>query len=367
MSVFKRKGSPYYQYDFIFKGRRSWGSTKLTNRIAAERYENKLRDKLAQSRAGILDPEPPPLFSAFADRFIERARPELRPKALLRYQVSLKPLEDWFGNKHLDEIASNEIESYKEWRLREGKSPSTVNRDLACLRRVLSFAIRTDVIASSPFVSRKVRFLKESGRERILTFDEERRYLAKANPTLRDAATLILEMGLRPGEACAIRRQDIHLLAVPSFLHVPNGKTDNAKRDVALTARCREILKRRSATAKGDYIFPVRVGRGIDWTRQMCELHPAHYQALEDSAIQPGFQLYDLRHTYGTRAVEGGTDPLTLMRLMGHSDLKTTMRYVHLSKRHLADAQVKIERYRAEREIAEAEARKEAHLLAAVQ
>jgi site-specific recombinase XerD len=62
-----------------------------------------------------------------------------------------------------------------------------------------------------------------------------------------------------------------------------------------------------------------------------------------------------LRHTYGTRAIESGTDPLTLMKLMGHEELSTTDRYVHLSKRHLVDAQVKIERYRAQREIAEVE------------
>jgi len=53
------------------------------------------------------------------------------------------------------------------------------------------------------------------------------------------------------------------------------------------------------------------------------------------------------------------------MRLMGHADLKTTLRYVHLSKRHLVEAQTKIERYRAEREIAEAEAH--SGLAAAVQ
>jgi site-specific recombinase XerC len=44
------------------------------------------------------------------------------------------------------------------------------------------------------------------------------------------------------------------------------------------------------------------------------------------------------------------------MKLMGHADLKTTSRYVHLSKRHLAEAQKKIERHRVERELAEAEA-----------
>jgi site-specific recombinase XerD len=89
----------------------------------------------------------------------------------------------------------------------------------------------------------------------------------------------------------------------------------------------------------------------------MSELHPAHYAALDESKIEPRFQVYDLRHTYGTRAIESGTDSLTLMRLMGHADLKTTSRYVHLSNRHLAEAQKRIEVYRAEREIAEAEAR----------
>jgi integrase len=125
-----------------------------------------------------------------------------------------------------------------------------------------------------------------------------------------------------------------------------------------VTERGRETLKRRLLQAKGEYIFPVHVGRGFDWSRPMWELHPAHYQALEESEIQPPFQIYDLRHTYGTRAIESGTDPLTLLRLMGHQDPKTTMRYVHLSKTHLVEAQVRIERYRSSREKEEKQERK---------
>jgi integrase len=355
MSVFKRKGSPFYQYDFTFMGRRFWGSTKLTNRRAAERCENKMREKLAQSRGGILDPEPPPFFADFASDFLVRTKPELRPRSWKRYETSLKSLRPWFDRKRLDEIRADEIERFKQARLQQGCSPSTVNRDLACLRRILSFALQLDLLLTTPFVRRKVRFLKERGRERILTFDEERRYLKVARNPLHDVAILMLEMGLRPEEACAIRRENVHLTTVPAFLHIPEGKTKNAKRDVVVTERARETLKRRLIQAKGDYIFPVRLGRGFDWSRPMRELHPAHYQALEDSEIQPPFQIYDLRHTYGTRAIESGTDPLTLMRLMGHQDLKTTMRYVHLSKTHLAEAQVRIERYRARREREEKE------------
>ena len=358
MSVFKRGDSPFYQYDFTFMGRRLWGSTKLTNRTAAERYENKMREKLAQSRAGILDPEPPPLFADFASEFLLRTKAELRPRSWARYQISIKSLRPWFDRKRLDEIRADDIERFKQARLQEGRSPSTVNRDMACLRRILSFGLQLDLLLTTPFVRKKVRFLKERGRERILTFDEERRYLKAARDPLRDVATMMLEMGLRPEEACSIRPENVHLATLPPFLHVPGGKTKNAKRDVVVTERVREILKRRLLQTKGEYIFPVRVGRGFDWSRPMWELHPAHYQALEESEIQPPFQIYDLRHTYGTRAIESGTDPLTLMRLMGHQDLKTTTRYVHLSKTHLAEAQLRIERYRARREKEEEEERK---------
>ena len=87
----------------------------------------------------------------------------------------------------------------------------------------------------------------------------------------------------------------------------------------------------------------------------MNDLHHAHERALKASGIEPRFRLYDLRHTYGTRAIEAGMNPLTLAKLMGHADLKTTQRYVHLSKQHLGEAQKRIEEFRATLEIADAE------------
>jgi integrase len=357
MSVFKIDGSPYYQYDFIFKGRRCRGSTKLTNKIAAARYEANLREKLAKSRAGILDPEPPPQFKPYSAQFLERTKNEMRPNTTRCYGVSLKSLNPHFGSSRLDEITADGIEKYKQARLEQGRSPSTVNRDLACLRRILLFAVKKDVIATTPFVAHKVEFLKEHRRERVLTFEDERRYLAAASQPLRDVATIMLEIGLRPGEVFAIRSEDVHLDAVPAFLHIPGGKTANAVRDVPITNRASEVLKRRLRGSKGDYLFPRRVGSGYDWSAPMSELEPAHRKALRESKVAR-FRLYDLRHTAATRAAEAGADVLSLAKLLGHSDLKTTERYVHLSKRHLGDVQIRIERHRAEREIAEVEARK---------
>jgi integrase len=116
-----------------------------------------------------------------------------------------------------------------------------------------------------------------------------------------------------------------------------------------------EEAKKRLRQGGRGYLFPRRVGTGSDYGRAMNDLHDAHERALKASGIEPRFRIYDLRHTYGTRAIEAGLNPLTLAKLMGHADLKTTQRYVHLSKQHLAEAQKRMEEFRAALEIADAE------------
>ncbi len=115
--------------------------------------------------------------------------------------------------------------------------------------------------------------------------------------------------------------------------------------------------------SSGSYLFPRYVGFigdgsrvSYDCSRPMTQLWHAHQGALHASGIQPPFRLYDLRHAYGTRAVEAGMDVLTLMRLMGRASLHKTNRYAHLTQRHLERAQKRLESYKAERIVEEAEA-----------
>ena len=90
MSVFKRLGSPYYVYDFLFRSRRCRGSTKLTNKIAAQRSRTICARGWQSSEPGSLDPEPPPLFKVFADQFVERTKNQMRPNTSRCYSVSVK-------------------------------------------------------------------------------------------------------------------------------------------------------------------------------------------------------------------------------------------------------------------------------------
>lgn len=356
MSVYKRLDSPYYWFDFVMHGQRYQGSTKLRNRVAAERAEGIFREQVAMNAAGIPPKRNrPPLLREYAAEFLETVKLENKPKTHLSYKGSVAQLLPRFGSKRLDEIDAGAIAKFKEHRLEQGREGSTINRDLACLRRMLSLAMKKGIIESSPFAARRVEFLPENRRERILTFTEERKYLAAARQPLRDVATIILEMGLRPEEVFEMYSRNMHVAANPAYVHVPDGKTPAARRDVPMTERALAVIRRRVARAKGGYLFPLRVGNGYDHSRPMITVQKAHEEALHDSGLKPPFRLYDCRHTYGTRYIEGGGDSLELAKLMGHTDLSTTRRYVHLSKRHLAAAQQRIERFRVESEIAEAE------------
>jgi len=327
----------------------------LTNRIAAGRYENNLREKLAKARAGILDPEPPPTLREYWERFLEAIRSVGRkPRTVAFYRTCLGNLDSAFGVKRLDEISPEAIRAYVEKRRLDGRAGRTVNCDLATLRRVMSVAVKEGLLAQNPFASRRVEFCRESKKERVVTYTEEKKYLAVAAPFLRDAAIIMLEMGLRPSELLRIHSGDVSLWDSPATLRIPDSKTPSGQRDVPISGRALAVIRSRMEQAKGGYLFPFRMqDNHLDWNRPMVELRKAHARALRAAGINPGFRIYDLRHTYGTRAAEAGTDSLTLQRLMGHASLATTGRYVHLSKRHLAEAQRRIEKYRREREAAE--------------
>lgn len=346
MTIYKKPGSPYYYYDFYFEGRRYQKSTHLRNKTIAHRVESVRKAELAQRRAGILPKKQIPLFRDFAERFLHTIKVERRSNTYRNYSSCVRNLDPAFGSKYLDEITPQMIRTFKEARLQKQLSPATVNRDLSCLRQILGVAVKDELIDKGPFFGGRVEFLHEKGRERTLSFDEERKYLKAATPLLRDVGTIMVEMGLRPGEIFQLRSEDVHISPPALYVHVREGKSDRAVRDVPITSRALPIFKRLLSRAKGEYLFPRRIGNGYDWSRPMTELEPAHLRALRKSGIQPPFRLYDLRHTYGTRAVEAGIDVFSVAKLMGHADLRTTERYVHLSKAHLEDAQKKIERFR---------------------
>ena len=84
---------------------------------------------------------------------------------------------------------------------------------------------------------------------RVVSFDEQRKYLAVASPNVKDVAALILETGMRPEEVYKIRAENVEL--VQGYVFVPFGKTRAARRRIPLTATALAVLKRRMEPQKG--------------------------------------------------------------------------------------------------------------------
>lgn len=161
-----------------------------------------------------------------------------------------------------------------------------------------------------------------------------------------DVVTLMVETGLRPEEVYRIQGEDVHL--DKHYLFIPKGKTRFARRNVPLTEAATEVLKRRLASAEGIYLFPHRRDPNLPLT----SVKKAHTQAIKQAGIQPRFRLYDYRHTFGSRAAMAGVDLPTLKELMGHSNISTTMRYVHPTPEHKRNAVEKLERFNVEQAFA---------------
>jgi integrase len=134
-------------------------------------------------------------------------------------------------------------------------------------------------------------------------------------PVLRDVATLILETGMRPEEVYTLRPENVDLFK--GHLQVPHGKTAAARRLLRLTSAASDVLRRRVIGLEGPYCFPCE----SDSSRPIPKVNNAHDRAVKASKVAP-FRLYDLRHTWATRAAMSGIDLVTLASMLGHSRIQ---------------------------------------------
>lgn len=85
-------------------------------------------------------------------------------------------------------------------------------------------------------------------------------------------------------------------------------------------------------------------GQGVG-DQPLVKVNNAHTATVTRSSVNH-FRLYDLRHTWATRAAMAGIDLVTLAAMLGHSRIQMVMRYAHPTEEHQFNAMKKIEAYR---------------------
>jgi integrase len=309
------------------------------------------RDRYAKQRS------PVPTLAEFAPRFMAAMESAHRskPKTCAHYRIGVKRALEYpaLANARLDAISSELISQFAEWRRKrktvKGTLPeiATVNRQIETLRRLLHVAAEWRIIVSTPKIH---RLPGEKQRERIVTHDEERVYLSKAEPLMREIATILVDTGLRPEECYRLKWEHVHLAPAGAArfgrVHIPYGKTKNAKRDVPLTARAKSLLEMRCDDKKEGWVFPAPTMSGHVET---STLRRAHASALTNSGVKP-FVLYTLRHTFLTRLGEANVDAFSIMKIAGHHSITISARYVHPTPERIESAFALLESYNAQQE-----------------
>lgn len=334
-----------YSYRFMWEGRLIRKSTHQGNAKVARQMEAAHRTSLAKGEVGLRERKPIPTLAAFIEeRFEPWAKGRFEkasPKTWFDwYRVGLRAIQGRkaFAALPLNAITSETIASFAAHRLANGRQISTVNASLRVLRRILRLAVEWEVLDAAP----KVQMLPgERKRDRIVTPEEEAKYLSLAPEPLGSVVTILLDTGLRPDECFRLRWESITWTAGRhGTLFVSYGKTPAARRSLPITMRARNALGSLwVAVGKptGGWVWPAPTKSGHIESSSLKKQHAKIFKAIATAAkngngktVRP-FVLYSLRHTFLTRLGESGCDVWTLARVAGHSSIRMSERYVHPS------------------------------------
>lgn len=246
---------------------------------------------------------------------------------------------DFFKGKSLGEVAPFDVERFKQARTKRltqrgtPASKSSVNRELAVLSKIFSYAVDNSYLESNP--CKKVKFYKvDNIRDRVVQADEEAQLFEALKGTkgfLRHVALLGLYCGMRVGEIANLEWGEVDFQQ--HEIHLPAAKTKNKiARSIPILAFVEALLlglREQGVISKTARVFP----KTYSSSRISME-----FGALCRGIGLDGVTMYTLRHTYGTRLAANGVSPFTIRDLMGHKSVRMTDRYVHVQKSSLHEA-----------------------------
>ncbi len=323
MAVFQ-KGRNWY-IDYYDKGKRKRKKIGPSKKLA-EQVLKDVEIKLAKKQyLGIVD-EKRVLFEDYATQYLEYSKTNKAPSTDYRDRFSINNLKASFKGKYLFDITSEMIEKYKARRLLSVE-PATVNRELACLKHMYTKAIEWGYVKTSP--TKGVKKLKEPpGRLRYLKPDEVNALLTQCSEHLRPLVVTAVNTGMRRGELLNLKWPQVDLQN--RKITVINTK-NNESRVIPVNKTLYDELFSLSRKPKGEYVFYSRYGRPFRDVRE------GFTAAVKRAGIE-NFRFHDLRHTFGSHLVMQGVGLRTVQQVMGHKDIKMTMRYSHLSPEYVQEA-----------------------------
>lgn len=212
---------------------------------------------------------------------------------------------------------------------KRARKTSSINRVLSCLRHMMRKAVEWKMLRRNPFEDgHRLHKVENNEILRFLSVDEIDRLLPECRGYLNDVVRCAINTGMRKGELLTLKWDQI----INGQIYLTLTKS-NKRREIPVNEDLDVLFKsiRKRDGLSSPYVFNCP-GKSISENVKFS------FKAACRRAGIPEFRFHDLRHTFASHFVMRGGDLKALQEILGHSDIKTTMRYAHLSKAHKAAA-----------------------------
>ena len=327
--IFKRKGSPFLWIRYTGPdGKQKKESTKTTLKTEAEYLLGKRRKEAME---GIIPDrnKKAVLFSALIADYLVWAEHQ---KAFDNKKIGSELLLREFGDIPLSTFTIKAVEQYQAKRIKLGRKPATVNKELAILKHMLHKSIEWGMVSEEAVKGAlKVKLLAENNRRlRFLSKEECGTLINKCASHLKPMVVTALNTGMRRGEIFGLTWGRVDLKH--GFMLLDTSK-NGERREIPINATLRAQLEELALSNVDGHRFVFHEQGG----NPFGSVKRSFKSACEAAKIKD-FHFHDLRHTFASQLVMAGVDITTVKELLGHKDIKMTLRYAHLAPSHKVKA-----------------------------
>lgn len=284
-------------------------------------------------------------FAAVAELWAAQKQQFVKQSTMSAYALTLANyLVPHFGS-HTD-ITESDVQQFVITQLDRGLRQKTIKDQLIVLKMVYRFGCKQNAFTLHEW---DIHFPTEQNKHDISVFtvDQQRRLMRHLteNFTFLNLGVLIcLHTGLRIGEICALRWEDIDsengMLQVQrtleriyvlsdgnkhTELQLSTPKTRNSQREIPLTKDLLRLLKPFRKVVNPQFYVLTNSSKPTE-----PRTYRNYYRHLLNSLNIPFIKFHGLRHSFATRCIESGCDSKTVSILLGHANISTTLNlYVH--------------------------------------
>lgn len=245
------------------------------------------------------------------------------------------------GAQVLSKFDYNALERWITQMHDEDQALATIKSKVSCAMTALRTVLPKGWIKALPVVpelgdpkNTKIRWLTEEEEQRLLKACGCQSPIIEK--TMLDAIAFMVDTGARLGELIKVREDSFVTIRGATYVEFVDRKASDHLA-VPLTRRAEEAGRRLVASTY--WRKRVRGARKSDKRRDSAQSWVTHrFAEIRDHAGLKDVTAHTLRHTFGSRLVQRGVDIFKVQKLMGHADIRMTMRYAHLAPAHLGDA-----------------------------